>query len=48
MPRLSKHQKSRTSGMLLAGMRFTDIGNSLIAILQLYRSSEIVTRLLGR
>ena len=37
-----------TIGMLQAGMHDMTSRNSIIAIRQLYRSSEIVTRLLGR
>ena len=47
MPRLSKHEKSDTIGMLQAGLVLLTSCNIIIAIRQLYRFSEIVSRLLG-
>ena len=45
VPCLSEQERSGAIGMLKAGMRIICI---VIAILQLYSTSEIVTRLLGQ
>ena len=48
MPRLSKREQSVTIGILQAGCMFLTSRDIIFVIRQLYRSSEIITRLLGQ
>ena len=47
VPRLSEHERPGALGMLKAGVRVLASPDIIIAIRQLYRTSEIVTWLLG-
>ena len=48
VPRLSEHERPGAIGMLKAGCVFLALPHIAIAIHQLYRTSEIATRLLGQ
>ena len=48
VPRLSEHERSGAIGMLKAGCVFLASPDIILAIHQLYSTSEIVTRLLGQ
>ena len=48
VPRLSEHERTGAVGILKAGCVFLASLDIIIAIRQLYRTSEIVTRLLGQ